>query len=124
MDIVTVVLIIFLGYFVVTKMLPPKGVKQVTAADIQGILPKVKQYELIDVRTPMEYKNGHIKEFKNIPLSELKSRINELSKDKEIIVICQSGMRSNNATRVIKKQGFESVTNVKGGMNSWRGSRV
>ncbi|NRK74194.1 rhodanese-like domain-containing protein, partial [Salmonella enterica subsp. enterica serovar Typhi] len=44
----------------------------------------------------------------------------ELSKDKEVVVICQSGMRSQNATKILKKLGFTNVTNVKGGMSAWR----
>ena len=66
-----------------------------------------------------EYKSNHIKNFKNIPLHELSEKASGLSKDKEIVVICQSGMRSNNAAKILKKSGFNKVTNVKGGMSAW-----
>jgi rhodanese-related sulfurtransferase len=49
----------------------------------------------------------------------LKQRVHELSKDKEVIVVCQSGMRSNQASKLLKKLGFTQVTNVIGGMNAW-----
>ena len=70
----------------------------------------------IDVRTPAEYKSRNIKQFKNVPLG---SDLSKLPKDKEIVVICQSGMRSSNACKQLKKLGFEKVTNVRGGMSAY-----
>ena len=43
----------------------------------------------------------------------------KFSKEKEIVVICQSGMRSMKATKTLKKLGFKNITNVKGGINAW-----
>ena len=40
--------------------------------------------------------------------------------EKEVIVICQSGMRSSNASKVLKENGIQTITNVKGGMSAWR----
>ena len=57
--------------------------------------------------------------FKNIPLQQLAQKTNQLSKENEVVVICQSGMRSKQASKLLKKQGFNKVTNVKGGMNAW-----
>ena len=51
------------------------------------------------------------------PLNDLASKANQLDKNKEVIVICQSGMRSKQATKVLKKLGFQHVINVSGGMN-------
>jgi rhodanese-related sulfurtransferase len=48
----------------------------------------------------------------------LPKKIDKLDKDKEI-VICQSGMRSAKAAKLLKKQGFEKINNVKGGMGAW-----
>jgi rhodanese-related sulfurtransferase len=71
----------------------------------------------VDVRTPAEFKGNHIKGFKNIPLQVLSQKSNEISKDKEVVVICQSGMRSQKASKILKKLGFTKITNVKGGMS-------
>ena len=79
-----------------------------------------KNKQFIDVRTPGEYKANHIREFKNIPLNLLPNKTNTLSKDQEVVVICQSGMRSNQASKLLKKAGFTKVTNVRGGMSAWR----
>ena len=72
------------------------------------------------MRTPHEFRTKHIKGFRNIPLSELPAQTGQLLKDREVVVICQSGMRSMKASKLLKKQGFTSITNVKGGMNTWR----
>jgi rhodanese-related sulfurtransferase len=99
-------------------MVPTRGVRQITTADLkQELNDKDKQF--IDVRTPGEFKSRKIREFKNIPLHQLAEKSGGLSKEKEVIVICQSGMRSNKASNILKKQGFKQVTNVKGGMSAW-----
>lgn len=104
--------------FLVQRMLPTKGVRQISTAELKNELNnKNKQY--IDVRTPGEFKANSIRGFKNIPLHQLAQKTNELSKEKEIVVICQSGMRSNKASKLLKKHGFNQVTNVRGGMSAW-----
>lgn len=72
---------------------------------------------LLDVRTPEEYRGGHIAKAVNYPLSKLDRY---KGKEKEIYVICQSGMRSKQAAKLLKQKGYE-VTNVQGGMNRWNG---
>jgi len=99
---------------------PAKGVRSISADDLKRQIGK-KDKQYIDVRTPGEFKGNHIKGFKNIPLNELPKRMNELTKDKEVLVICQSGMRSSKAVQLLKKNGFEQVINVRGGMSSYRG---
>lgn len=99
---------------------PAKGIKSISTEDLKTQLGK-KDKQYIDVRTPTEFKGNHIKGFKNIPLNELPKRMNELSKEKETLVICQSGMRSSRASQLLKKNGFATVTNIRGGMSSYRG---
>ena len=70
---------------------------------------------LLDVRTPSEYKLGTIQGAVNIPLDELRERINELPKDKEIIVFCAVGLRGYLALRILQGHGFEKVRNLSGG---------
>lgn len=112
------VIIALVVWFLVKRLVPAKGVRTISTADLTGLL-KEKNKQFIDVRTPGEYKSNHISEFKNIPLNTLRQNIKGLSKDKEIIVICQSGMRSGQASKQLRKMGFENVTNVKGGMSAW-----
>ena len=83
---------------------------------------KLKQnIQLVDVRTPGEFRRGHIKNAKNIPLNEIGSFTPV--EDKKIYVICHSGARSKLAAKKLKKRGFD-VVNVKGGMHAWRGKIV
>ncbi len=101
--------------FLVWRMKPAKGVKTISTNELKSIL-QDKDKVFIDVRTPAEFKGRNIKQFKNIPLG---SNFASLPKDKEIVVICQSGMRSAQACKQLKKLGFQKVTNVRGGMSSY-----
>lgn len=76
---------------------------------------------LIDVRTPQEYAGGHAPGAKNIPLSDLSSRISELDahKDGEVHLICASGRRSAKATSMLAEAGFAKPINVEGGTQAW-----
>lgn len=113
------ILIGLVAVFLLLRILPTKGVKQITTVDLSKELQQ-KQKQFIDVRTPAEFKARHISGFQNIPLHQLNNKtINKLSKKEEVIVLCQSGMRSNKACKTLKKMGFEKVTNVRGGISQW-----
>ena len=114
------IIIIAIIAFFAWRLKPSKGVKSVSTEELKGIL-KDKSKQFIDVRTPSEYKGHHINEFKNIPLNLLKSKLDKLDKEKEVVLICQSGMRSSQAANILKKSGFTDVVNVRGGMSAWRG---
>ncbi|MDD3818556.1 MAG: rhodanese-like domain-containing protein [Actinomycetota bacterium] len=75
-------------------------------------------YIILDVRTAGEFKEGYIEGAVNIPVSELESRLDELSRDKSIIVYCRSGSRSRSAADILVKNGFTHVYNM-GGIVSW-----
>ena len=108
--------IVFIGY---RAMSPAKGVKTISTDELKPELKK-KGIQFIDVRTPAEFKANRIKEFKNIPLNELPARTGELDKSKQTVVICLSGMRSSKAASILRKNGFEKLINVRGGMGSYR----
>jgi phage shock protein E len=65
---------------------------------------------IIDVRSPGEFSGGHIKGSKNIPLNEIGAKINEIKKlNKPVIACCASGMRSSQATSILKQNGIETI---------------
>lgn len=65
---------------------------------------------IIDVRTPGEFQGGHIKGSKNIPLNTISSKINEIKKlNKPVIACCASGMRSSQATSILKSNGIDAM---------------
>ena len=67
--------------------------------------------QLIDVRSPEEYKTGHLKNAVNIPLQQLGSNLSKIRKDKPVITYCASGMRSSAAKNMLKERGFGEVYN-------------
>ena len=77
-------------------------------------LPRDGSITLLDTRTPMEYRMGHVKGFINIPVDELRERIDELDKSKPVYIICQSGLRSYIASRILMGNGFDAY-NFAGG---------
>jgi rhodanese-related sulfurtransferase len=79
---------------------------------------------IVDVREADEYAGGHLPDAKNIPVAKLADRIGELEKfkDKPIIICCATGMRSNKACAELKKQGFEKLHNLAGGVDAWVGA--
>ena len=113
----TLVLIVLVVAFIAWRMMPTKGTKVISTEQLKSVI-NDKDKVFVDVRTPGEYKGRNIRQFKNIPLG---SDFSKLPKDKEIVVICQSGMRSSQACKQLKKLGYEKVTNVRGGMSAWRG---
>jgi rhodanese-related sulfurtransferase len=65
---------------------------------------------IIDVRSPGEFAGGHIKGAKNIPLNEIGAKINEIKKlNKPVIACCASGMRSSQATSILKQNGVDTI---------------
>ena len=73
-----------------------------------------KSVVLLDVRTVGEFNRGHMDGFKNIPVDELRERINEIERGKPVYLICQSGLRSYIASRILEGNGYETY-NFSGG---------
>lgn len=96
-----------------------KKVSSISAKELEERLDK--KVQLIDVREPSEFSSGHIKGARNIPLGQVPQFSGSMSS--EIYVICQSGMRSKRAYKILDQKGF-NVTNVAGGMMSWTGKVV
>ena len=77
--------------------------------DIQALIENGAK--IVDVRTPAEYKDGHVKGSINLPLQTLGSQMNKLKKDEVIITFCRSGSRSGMARRQLQAAGFTQVYN-------------
>lgn len=83
-----------------------------------------KEVLLVDVRTPQEYAQGHIKGSKLVPLQEIAQKVSLLGKkDQKMYVYCRSGARSAQATAFLRQQGFTDVHNMSGGLISWMGKQ-
>jgi rhodanese-related sulfurtransferase len=76
--------------------------------------------QLVDVRTPDEYRAGRVKGAKLIPLQELSGRYNEIDPAKPVVLVCRSGNRSGQAYQLLSKQGYAQVSHLEGGMLRWQ----
>ncbi|MBQ8622415.1 MAG: FAD-dependent oxidoreductase [Oscillospiraceae bacterium] len=90
-----------------------EGLKQWHLEDAAA-LPRDGSVTLLDTRTAGEYRRGHIDGFRNIPVDELRQRLDEIEPGKAVYVICQSGLRSYIAVRILEGNGYEAY-NFSGG---------
>ncbi len=74
---------------------------------------------LVDVRTPGEFKEGHIPGAVNIDLQRLGQRLNEIPRDKPVVLYCRSGQRSSVAAGMLAQAGYDNIYDL-GGIITWR----
>ena len=74
----------------------------------------------LDVRTQAEWDSVHIPNTTLIPLDQLAARVNEVPQDREIVVVCRSGNRSQQGRNILVQAGYDQVTSMSGGVNAWR----
>ena len=86
--------------------------RQVKVSDVRGLVEN--DAYIIDVREKGEYARGHIIGSHNIPLSELRSRVNEIPKERPVYLHCRSSQRSYNALMALQNLGFDNVYNISG----------
>jgi rhodanese-related sulfurtransferase len=92
--------------------------KEITAK--QAASKKDAGVYILDVRELREFVQGHIPGAIMIPLRQLKDRMNEIPKDKEIVVVCLSGARSRVGIEILREEGYEKSSSLAGGMNAWK----
>lgn len=95
-------------------------IPHVTPQEVEARLGSEPDLLILDVREPHEHAQGHIPGCRLIPLGELAQRLEELPKDREIIVVCRSGGRSAHATQHLLAMGHRAA-NMAGGMLGWTG---
>lgn len=95
------------------------GATAMNAAEAKTMIDSANPPYLLDVREAYEYREGHIPGARLLPLGELGKKLDELPRDREILVICRSGNRSGTATRQLVQAGYRAV-NLTGGMIGWQ----
>ncbi len=101
---------------------------QTTNSSLPATISTEKGYEMyqqegvfvLDVREQYEWDEFHVPNTTLIPLGELAARVNEVPKDAQIVVICNSGNRSDQGRDILKQAGFSNVTSMDGGVQAWR----
>ncbi len=94
-----------------TKLISPQELKEA--------LQEEDDFQLLDVRTTSEYEQGYIANAINIPVNQLRQRINELDPKRRIIIYCRKGYRGYLAYKILTAKGFNNVENLTGGILSW-----
>jgi rhodanese-related sulfurtransferase len=100
-----------------------RGAGGASVSTLQATLLMNQQNALVlDVRDAAEYEKGHMLNARNIPLGELEARSAELEKHKAkpVIVVCDTGNRSGRAAAALRKNGFERVFTLGGGIGAWQ----
>lgn len=93
---------------------------RIPEVNVEQAYEKYKQNAFIlDVRQPNEWNEGHIPNATLIPLDQLAQRVNELPRDREIVVVCRSGNRSREGTLILLENGFKQVSSMAGGITDW-----
>jgi rhodanese-related sulfurtransferase len=97
----------------------PAAVSSLAITPAQGYAKFQQGSFFLDVRTQLEWDQFHIKDSTLIPLGELQTRLNELPKSKDIVVVCLSGQLSQNGAAILQQAGFPHVSYVSGGLQAW-----
>jgi glyoxylase-like metal-dependent hydrolase (beta-lactamase superfamily II)/rhodanese-related sulfurtransferase len=103
-----------------------KKIDQISAREFSELSKTNQKVVLVDVRAPSEYQESHIEGAINIPVADLRTRYNELDKEKLTVLICSSGNRSSLGTSILESKGFTNLRNITGGFTGFTaaGGRV
>lgn len=78
---------------------------------------------IVDVREANEWRSGHIRGARHIPLGDLARRSSDVDGSKPVVTVCRSGRRSLEAVRILQAAGIQDVRSMAGGMNAWQEAR-
>jgi len=113
-----ILIVAFVIYYGFTWLRQRKIVKTLTEEQFRE---GYRKAQLIDVREPNEFDNGHILGARNIPMTQMKGRLQEIRPDKPVYLYCQSGMRSGRAAQLLYKKGYKDLSHLQGGFKKWTG---
>lgn len=100
------------------------NIEEYDAINNEDLQEKMKRgkINIIDIREPDEYREGHIPNAILMPLSSLENLIEGLDKEKEYHILCRTGRRVETSTKIFKDYGFKKIIKVKPGMSTWNGT--
>ena len=78
-----------------------------------------RDHVLLDVREPFEIELAQLAGSLNIPMAEVPARLDEVPRDREIVVMCHSGQRSGRVARFLEQNGYAKAVNLAGGIDAW-----
>lgn len=95
------------------------AVIQLTAQELKNKIEANEELFLLDVREPFEFRYAHIESSVLIPLNHVPQNLDAIDADKEVVVICHHGIRSQQAANFLMQVGFKKVGNLLGGIDAW-----
>ena len=95
------------------------GYVNILPDEVKAKLDAREDFEIIDVRSPLQYQAGHVPTAVSMPLATLPWAMNGLARDKETVVYCQIGLASVSACTILVAGGFRDVRNMVGGISAW-----
>ena len=98
---------------------PIATIEQIPVDELRDRTLESDDLQIIDVRRPAEFRDGHLKMAANVPLSEISRRTEEFDQNRPLVVMCQGGYRSSAAASSLEGKGLLRVTNVVGGTDAW-----
>jgi rhodanese-related sulfurtransferase len=105
-----------------------KDYQEVKYEEIVEMLQEKSKYQFIDMRTKQEYNQGHAQGFnKNIDYYKARrspALLKRINKNKPVVLMCASGVRSRGTCKMLVKMGYEEVYNYKGGLRAWNGTLI
>ena len=119
-------LAVILGLLIVPPLMDKvRGILSVEPVDALALI-NHKDALVVDVREDSEYGSGHILDSEHVPLSRLGKELGRLEKYKgrPTVVVCATGSRSRRACAMLKKSGFETVYNLRGGIMAWNNANL
>lgn len=118
MEVIIIFLIIIIGFGLFRYFKQRTYLKVLTEEQFRE---GYRKAQLIDVREPQEFENGHILGARNIPVTQMRQRLVELRPDKPVYLYCQGSSRSSRAAHFLHKKGFKDINQLKGGFKKWTG---
>ncbi|QYZ67890.1 MAG: sulfurtransferase [Gammaproteobacteria bacterium (ex Lamellibrachia satsuma)] len=94
-------------------------VQEIDSSDLQARISEGDDFYLLDIRSAGEVAQGMLPDSDHMPMHVIPLRMEELPKDKDVILYCHSGARSYHACAYLIQQGFENVINLRGGILGW-----
>jgi phage shock protein E len=95
------------------------GKIDLTSTEAKALLAKNKRVVLLDVRTPEEFRQAHLRGALLIPLADLQKRVQEIPRDRPLLIYCSVGARSGTAAAILASKGYREIYHMSDGLIGW-----
>ncbi len=120
-NLVLLVALVVSGALLLWPMVTGGGRGGLSAAEATQLINR-RNAVVVDLRPAADYTNGHLPSARHLEFSELQAKIGQIAKNKAspVLLVCQNGMQSNKASRIVKEAGYTEVHVLQGGLNAWQ----